>query len=58
MSEFDLDFIVFANELFPFQVIATEAETMRRLGMKLQAIATALGVSQKTVWKALSYLKR
>ena len=57
VSEVELDFIVFTSQAFPFQAIATDAHAMRRLGMKLQAIAAALGVSQKTVWKALSNLK-
>jgi len=57
VSELELDFIVFTSEAFPFQAIAMEAKAMRRLGMKLQAIAIALGVSEKTVWKALSRLK-
>jgi len=48
---------VFTHEPFPFQAIATEARAMRRLGMKLRAIAAALGVSEKTVWKALAALK-
>ena len=46
--------MVFTQDLFPFQAIAAEAQAMRRLGMTLQAIARALGVSEKTVWKALA----
>jgi hypothetical protein len=54
VSEIELDFVVFTQDLFPFQAIAAEAQAMRRLGMTLQAIARALGVSEKTVWKAVA----
>jgi transposase-like protein len=56
VSDIELDFAVLTHEPFRFQVIATEARAMRRLGMKFRAIATALGVSEKTVWKALAAL--
>ena len=54
VSEIELDFVVFIQDLFPFQAIAAEAQAMLRLGMTLQAIARALGVSEKTVWKAVA----
>jgi transposase-like protein len=49
-----LDFAVFTQELFRFQAIREEARKMRRLGMRLRVIAETLGVSEKTVWKALT----
>jgi hypothetical protein len=49
VSEIELDFVVFTQDLFPFQAIAAEAQAMRRLGMTLQAIARALGVSKDGV---------
>ena len=53
MCEIELDFAVFTQDLFPFQAIREDARKMRRLGMRLRAIAAALGVSEKTIWKAL-----
>jgi hypothetical protein len=58
VSEIELDFVVFTQDLFPFQAIAKEAQALRRLGMTLEAIATALAVSTKTVWKALAAVPR
>ena len=58
VSDIALDFVVFTRDLFPFQAIGHEARTMRRLGMTLRAIAVALGVSEKTIWKALAPLDR
>jgi hypothetical protein len=53
-----LDFPVFTQEPSRFQAIRAEAQAMRQLGMTLNAIATALGVSDKTVRKALAALTR
>jgi len=44
VSEIELDFVVFTQDLFPFQAIAAEAQAMRRLGMTLQASSVARGL--------------
>jgi DNA-directed RNA polymerase specialized sigma24 family protein len=49
----ELEFAVFARELFGFQRVAGEASRLRGLGMSLRAIGAALGVDEKTVRSAL-----
>ena len=53
VGEVELEFAVFTREAFGFQRIAGEAGRLRRLGMSLRAIASALEVDEKTVRKAL-----
>ena len=53
MGELELEFAVFTREAFGFQRIAGEAGRLRRLGMSLRAIGSALEVDEKTVRKAL-----
>jgi ribosomal protein L4 len=53
VGEVELEFAVFTHEPFGFQRIAGEAARLRRLGMSLRAIGSALEVDEKTVRKAL-----
>jgi len=53
VGELELEFAVFTREAFGFQRIAGEAGRLRRLGMSLRAIGSALEVDEKTVRKAL-----
>ena len=48
-----MEFVVFTQEVFQYQRIGPEADTMRRLGMTFRAIGAALGVDEKQVRKAL-----
>jgi hypothetical protein len=41
--------------LFAYQYLTERANELRRLGMSASAIASALGVSDKSVTKALRY---
>jgi hypothetical protein len=52
-GEVELEFAVFTREAFGFRRIAGEAGRLRRLGMSLRAIGSALEVDEKTVRKAL-----
>jgi transposase-like protein len=54
IAEIAVEFVVFQSDGFEYQRVAEEARRMRRLGMSLRAIGTALGVDEKTVRKALS----
>ena len=53
ISQLDLDFVVLTRDAFRYQRIAAEAQTTRRVGTSLRAIAAALDVDEKTVRKAL-----
>jgi hypothetical protein len=53
VGEIELEFAVFTREAFGLQRIAGEAGRLRRLGMSLRAIGSALEVDEKTVRKAL-----
>jgi hypothetical protein len=53
VGEVELEFAVFTREAFGFRRIAGEAGRLRRLGMSLRAIGSALEVDEKTVRKAL-----
>jgi hypothetical protein len=55
VAEVELEFAVFTREAFGFRRIAGEAGRLRRLGMSLRAIGSALEVDEKTVRKALRY---
>ena len=52
-AEVELEFAVFTREPFQYQRIGVEVRRMRMLGMSLRAIATALGVDEKTVRKVV-----
>jgi hypothetical protein len=53
VSRVELEFVVFTRDVFQYQRIGPEADTMRRLGMTFRAIGTALGVDEKQVRKAI-----
>ena len=50
-SEIVVEFSIFTHEPFTYQRIGEEAQTLRRLGMTLEAIGRTLGVDEKTVRK-------
>jgi biotin operon repressor len=50
--------VVEAREPFPYQRIARKAARLEELGMSAASIAEALGVSDKTVTKAIGWLRR
>lgn len=53
VAEVEVEFAVFTHESFVFQRIAGEAGRLRRLGMSLRAIGSALEVDETTVRRAL-----
>ncbi|MBI2608308.1 MAG: hypothetical protein HYW47_01775 [Deltaproteobacteria bacterium] len=53
ISEIDLDFPIFTEELFLYQKISPKAKQLFKLGMNYYQIGKALGVDEKTVKKAI-----
>jgi hypothetical protein len=54
-GESEVEFALLTREPFHFQRIARDAVRMRRLGLSLRAIGSALEVDDKTVRKALEH---
>jgi len=56
-GEIEVEFALLTLEPFNFQRIAPDAVRMRRLGLSLRAIGSALEVDDKTVRKALEHAR-
>ena len=57
-AQLSLEFTVLETDILPaYQRIAQKAVVLQRLGLSLSRIATALGVTDKTIAKAITWMR-